>query len=173
MCSALIEIIASIASMTELIPLTSLESTARMPAALASSDNSGVANSANIKIAHSGTRTRSVRAASSPFIAGIALSSKRTSGLVRAAKSIASCPFSASPHTIQIFVHSEAHAKRRSHRCTVIDYQYSRHRPALPVYLRLSALNENVSVADAVPKGSAYSAFGRGGLSDEPCCLPD
>ncbi len=45
-----------------------------------------------------------------------------------------------------MIVHSEAHAKRRSYLCTVIDDQYSRHAPRLAVYLRLNGVNGNVAL---------------------------
>jgi hypothetical protein len=69
---ALREATASIASMTAPIPFTSLERTARTPAADASSDSCGVANIVYINIEQSGARPLITRAASSPFITGIA-----------------------------------------------------------------------------------------------------
>jgi hypothetical protein len=66
------EATASIASMTAPIPFTSLESTVRTPAEKASSDSCGVANIVYISTAHSGARALIARAASSPFITGIA-----------------------------------------------------------------------------------------------------
>src|ERR1700729_1219299 len=69
---ALREATASIASMTAPIPFTSLDRTARTPAAAASSDSCGVANIVYINMEHSGARPLITRAASSPFITGIA-----------------------------------------------------------------------------------------------------
>ena len=81
--------------------LSDFESTSLMPAACASFKSCPLLCIVNISIAVAGAAPLICRAASSPFITGIAKSKITISGCSSITFATAILPFSASPHTVQ------------------------------------------------------------------------